>query len=614
MKRFQLRALLTAAVAGYLALVSLPAATERMPIDEVRPGMTGVGVTVFDGASRTDFKVHILGVLRNSMGPRRDLILARLDGGPLAETGVIQGMSGSPVYINDRLVGAVSYSLGSFSKVPIAGITPIDEMIEVTSGSSERAIRPQARLELPVTQESLTGILREAFAATRPFAERPNDVGAIGLPAREAGQIGTMLRPITTPLIVNGFEPAVSELLAGAFGRAGFAAALGGTLAETQDREQPLQPGDPLGVGLIQGDLSMAGTGTVTMVEGDRVYGFGHPFYNVGPARFPMMRAYVHALLPSLAISSKIAAVGDVIGTIEQDRATAVFGRLGGGPPMIPIRITLESSARQKTDRFAFEVVEDPLLTPLLAYVGMLNTFFSHARELGATTYIVKGTARIKDHTAIAFEDIFTGAQAPLTAATAVAGPLTSLLGNDFERVAIDGVDLSIISIEEPRTATLERIWIEEPRPRAGRSVPLKIVARTYRGAEIVETILVDIPPHATGRLQILVSDGAQLGQRERQELRLQREARSIEQMIEALNTARKNNRLYIRLLGAHAGAVVRGETLSSLPPSVLAVLEGDRSGGSFIPLTSATIGEWEIRTDHFVSGSRLLTINVEAG
>ncbi len=614
MKRFRLWACSAVAVAGYLTLASLPGATERMPIDEVRPGMTGVGVTVFDGTNRAEFKVTVLGVLRNSMGPRRDLIVARLEGGPLAETGVIQGMSGSPVYINDRLVGAVSYSLGSFPKEPIAGITPIDEMIEVTSGSSERAVRPQASLELPVTQETLTRIVREAFAATRPFADRPGDVDAVGLPAREAGQMGTMLRPIATPLIVNGFEPAVAELLAGAFSRAGFAATVGGTVAETQDQDQPLQPGDPLGVGLIQGDLSMAGTGTVTMVDGDRVYAFGHPFYNVGPARFPMMRAYVHALLPSLAISSKIAAVSNVIGTIEQDRATAVYGRLGAGPAMIPLRITLESSGRQKMDRFAFEVVEDPLLTPLLAYAGMLNTFFSHARELGATTYIVKGTARIKDHTDIAFEDIFTGSQAPLTAATAVAGPLTSLLSNDFERVAIEDVDLSITSIEEPRTATLERIWIEEPRPRAGRSVPLKIVARTYRGAEIVETVMVDIPPHAIGRLQILVSDGAQLGQRDRQELRLQREARSIEQMIEALNTAKKNNRLYIRLLGTQAGAVVKGETLSSLPPSVLAVLEGDRSGGSFVPLTTATIGEWEIRTDRFVSGSRLLTINVEAG
>ena len=614
MKRFRLWACSAVAVAGSLTLASLPGATERMPIDEVRPGMTGVGVTVFDGTNRAEFKVTVLGVLRNSMGPRRDLIVARLEGGPLAETGVIQGMSGSPVYINDRLVGAVSYSLGSFPKEPIAGITPIDEMIEVTSGSSERAVRPQASLELPVTQETLTRIVREAFAATRPFADRPGDVDAVGLPAREAGQMGTMLRPIATPLIVNGFEPAVAELLAGAFSRAGFAATVGGTVAETQDQDQPLQPGDPLGVGLIQGDLSMAGTGTVTMVDGDRVYAFGHPFYNVGPARFPMMRAYVHALLPSLAISSKIAAVSNVIGTIEQDRATAVYGRLGAGPAMIPLRITLESSGRQKMDRFAFEVAEDPLLTPLLAYAGMLNTFFSHARELGATTYIVKGTARIKDHTDIAFEDIFTGSQAPLTAATAVAGPLTSLLSNDFERVAIEDVDLSITSIEEPRTATLERIWIEEPRPRAGRSVPLKIVARTYRGAEIVETVMVDIPPHAIGRLQILVSDGAQLGQRDRQELRLQREARSIEQMIEALNTAKKNNRLYIRLLGTQAGAVVKGETLSSLPPSVLAVLEGDRSGGSFVPLTTATIGEWEIRTDRFVSGSRLLTINVEAG
>lgn len=609
-----LPALLTSAFVC-LMLLPLPAATERMPLDEVTPGMTGIGITVFNGSERAEFRVRVLGVLRNSMGPRRNLIVARLEGGPLAETGVIQGMSGSPVYINDRLVGAVSYSLGSFPKEAIAGITPIDEMIDVAAASEIRVARGDRRLEIPVTQDGLARLLREAFAATSPFAERPGDVRGLGLDASEAGRLGTQLRPIATPVVLNGFEPDVADLVAGAFREAGFVTALGGAMSEeAQTAAEPLQPGDPVGVGLIQGDLSMAGTGTVTMVDGDRVYAFGHPFYNVGPVRYPMMRAYVHALLPSLAISSKIAAVGDVIGTIEQDRATAVYGRLGPAPALIPVHVTLASAGRGRTDRFAFDVVDDPLLTPILAFTGVLNVFVSHARELGASTYVVKGTADLKDHPDVLFEDIFTGDAATMTAARYVAGPLTSLLGNDFEKVSIDEVRLAITSTEEPRTASIERIWIDETRPRAGRPVPLKVLMRTYRGTEVVETLMVDIPPHATGQLRLLVSDGAELAQRERQEIRQRRDARSIGQMIEALNTARKNNRVYVRLYSQDPGAVVRGQTLPSLPPSILAVLEGEGRGGSFTPLGSATLGEWEIESDHFVTGVRQLTINVEAG
>src|SRR5262245_58183981 len=320
-----------------------------MPLDEVRPGMTGVGETVFQGTELEKFQVHIIGVLRNVQGPRRNLILAKLEGGPLAQTGVIAGMSGSPVYVDGRLIGAVSYSIGAFSKEPFAGITPIAEMIDATSMPSRRTIPAQARVELPVTREGFAAAIRGTYAQLAPFADRPADVQAIGLPAATAtplSQLGVMMRPISTPLVMSGFDAPTAAWISSTFRDAGFSPALGGGAAgDTPASTGPLRPGDAVGVSLIGGDAQMGATGTVTHVDGDRLYAFGHPFFNLGPTTFPMTRAYVYTSLPSLMESFKIATLGDVIGTLRQDRATAIAGSLGKGPATTPIHGTLEPTA-----------------------------------------------------------------------------------------------------------------------------------------------------------------------------------------------------------------------------------------------------------------------------
>ena len=597
-----------------LCLAQLPAATARMPLDEVRAGMTGVGVTVFEGSERVEFDVHVLGVLQNVMGPRRDVIIVRLEGGPLADTGVIQGMSGSPVYIDDRLVGAISYSLGSFSKEPIAGITPIGEMVDTDTTPARVARHHVAPLAYPVSRDGLGSLVREAFGLLQPFALQPTDVQAVGLTSAEGGRLGTLLHPVATPVVLNGFAPQTHDLWTAAFNAGGFVTTIGGTMTEQQQTNTPLSPGDPIGAQLMRGDRSMAGTGTVTLVEDGRVYAFGHPFYNLGSVRYPMTRAHVTTVLPSLAVSSKLAAIGHVVGTFDQDRSTGIYGTLGPGPEMIPVRVALNSPDRDLTETFEFEVIEDRIFTPLLAYTSVLDTLFSWTRELGITTYIVNHTTRLRDQTDLTVRDFYSGDTALVRVAAAVADPLTTLLGNDLAPVALESISIDITSYEEPRIATLERVWLDTARPRAGETVPLKVLSRSYRGDELVETVMVDIPANAAGRLQILVSDAAQLRLRELQEGQTPRDADSLEQMIRRLNSARRNNRLYVTLLSPDPGAVVKGETMPALPPSVLAVLEGDRSGSRLVRLQQATLGEWEIQTDHVVSGSRLLTITVEAG
>ena len=598
-----------------LCLVQLPAETARMPLDEVKTGMTGVGITVFRGAEREEFAVEVLGVLTNVMGPQRDIIVARLTGGPLATTGVIQGMSGSPVYIDGRLVGAVSYSLGSFSTDAIAGITPIEEMVATDAAATVVARRTPARLWMPLAEQNFAAVVRQTFGSVQAFAQQPNDVRAFGLPSSEAGRLGTLLQPIATPLVLNGFAPELHAVWAAAFSAGGLATTVGGTMtaeAQLEVAGQPLQPGDTIGASLVRGDLTMAGTGTVTMVEDDRVYAFGHPFYNLGPIRFPMTRAHVTTLLPSLALSSKIAAIGQVLGTIDQDRSTGIYGSLGPGPKMIPIRMTLDEPGRDMQRTFSFEIIEDPLFSPILAYTTALSTFVTWTRNLGPRAYEVTSTVRLRDHANVGFDDIYTGNSASAVAAAAVANPVATLFTNDFEPVEILGLDVAVTALEERQTATLERVWLDAVRPRAGDEVPLRILSRSHRGAELLESVMVKIPAHASGRLVIEVSDAATLAVQEQQEGRSPAEADSLDQLIRNLNEGRRNNRIYVKLLRTDAGAVDRGEPLPSLPSSVLAVLEGNRSNGGLGRLREATLGEWELVGDHVVSGSRRLSITIE--
>jgi len=598
----------------------LSAQSRTFPVDELKAGMVGIGRTVFEGDRLDEFKVHILGVLRNVIGTRRNLILARLEGGPLANTGVIAGMSGSPVYIDGRLVGAVSYSLGQFSKEPIAGITPIGEMTEAATFAGPRRQAARVDLQMPLTPESLAASLRQAFSWMRPFADSPNDVQVFGGGSVSAG-IGTLLRPIATPLTLGGFDSAVIDPIAAAFRDQGFVPVMAGSsslaprLAQSNGNAAaapPLRPGDPVGVALMSGDLELGATGTVTEVDGNRVYAFGHPFYGLGPTAFPMTRAHVLTVLPSLANSMKIASTGDVIGTVQQDRATTIAGTLGPGPALIPVRLSL-TSERGTKKTFNMSMVNDQLFTPLLAYLSIVNTLSSYERQNGAASYAIKGTASVKKYGQVAFEDLFSGDQPSVGAATSVVAPINFLLRNAFEDVELERLDLEIDASEQPRSATLERVWIDGSKPKAGASVDLKMLLRTYRGEEFTRTIPVNIPASATGTLSIMVSDGVRLSQWEARELQVQPlQTRGLPQMIQVLNNARKNNRLYVRLLGRDGGAVVKGESLSSLPPSVMAVLESDRNGGSFRPLQNAVLGEWDIATDLAVTGSRTLTLTVE--
>ncbi|MFA5907632.1 MAG: SpoIVB peptidase S55 domain-containing protein [Vicinamibacterales bacterium] len=596
-------------------LVAAPRAqTPTIPLEEVRVGMVGVGRTVFSGTQLEDFKVHVLGVLRNVIGPKRSLILARLEGGPLAKTGVIAGMSGSPVYVDGRLMGAVSYSLGQFSTEPIAGITPIAEMLDATMMPAATPGSRPVSITWPATPKQLMEIWAHDLGRSRAFVDDPSQALVVSGVSGELGRMGSMLRPIAVPMVASGFDSSVIDPISPAFAAAGFvpmssaAQAPSGSGGGGNDRR--LAPGDAIGVALLTGDFELGATGTVTHVDGDRVYAFGHPLYNLGPTQFPMTKAEVQVVLPSLMSSSKLASFGEIVGTVQQDRATAIAGRLGPGPSLIPVSITLNSD-RGPSRTFKFGVVRDFTFTPLLTYLSVANVLTSYERGAGPASFAIRGTASIRAQGDLSFEDMFSGDQPAGGAAAYIAGPLTALLKNSGEAVDVDKIDLVIDASEQQRSARIERVWLDTTRPRSGRGAVVFVAMRNARGEEVVRQVPIQLPANATGTLQLVVADAARTTADDRRDTR-GADMQLVSQMIRNFNRARKNNRLYVRLTSPDTGAVVNGEPMTALPPSVLSVLEADRNSGTVGALRTTTRGEWELPLDFAVTGSRQLTLSLD--
>jgi hypothetical protein len=608
-----LRTFVAAVLALGVLAVSPLAQVTHMPLEDLRPGMIGVGRTVFAGTKLEDFKVEILGVMRNVIGPKRNLVLARLEGGPLAKTGVIAGMSGSPVYIDGKLLGAVSYSLGQFSTEPIAGITPIAEMIDATMMSGTGRVARPVAMSLNPTPRELMDIWSRDLNRVRGFVDEPSQAMVMSGAASDLGRFGAMLRPIAVPMIASGFDASVLEPLSSAFSAAGFVPMSNSQspgAGASAPSISPLRPGDAVGVALLTGDFELGATGTVTHVEGDRVYAFGHPLYNLGPTEFPMTRANVQVVLPSLMSSSKLASFGEIIGTVQQDRATAIAGRLGPAPSLIPVTVTLNSD-RAPSRTFTFGVVRDFTFTPLLTYLSVANVLTSYERGAGPASFSIRGSASIRSEGELSFEDIFSGDQPAGGAAAYVAGPLTALMKNSDENVQVEKISLTIDASEQQKSARIDRVWLDTTRPRSGQSAMVNVAMRSSRGQEIVRQVPIQLPANLTGPLQLTVADAARTTADDRRDSRgadLQRAS----QLVRTFNRARKNNRLYVRLTSSDSGAVVNGEPMAGLPPSVLAVLEADRNSGTVGSLRSMTRGEWELALDFAVTGSRQLTLSLD--
>jgi hypothetical protein len=602
------------ALAASALLAAAPVhAAEIFPFDEVKPGMTGVGRTVFEGSRVEEFQVRVVGVLENALGPKQGLILCRLEGGPLEKTGVIAGMSGSPVFIEGKLVGAVAYSY-PFAKETIAGITPIGEMIEATRLTTPRAASARFAPDRgangpaqPLDREAVASALQRPLRAVFP------GLGGNGIgPVAPAGSAA--LTPLALPLVFSGFDPSTFEWARGVFAPLGFAPVLGTGGAGLPAEPLPdLAPGGAVGISLIEGDLDLSVTGTITHIEDGRVYAFGHPFYNLGPIQFPLKKAYVYSVFPSLYQSWKISTATDSVGTADQDRISAVAGRLGATPHMIPVEVKLKSSRRGER-RFAYRLVEDELFSPVLAYVSLLSVLQGNERAFGTSTVRLDARIGLQGGRQVRLQDLFTENQPSGQAAALVAAPLAYLLNNDFEKVRVEKLELEVSSLETVQSASLSRVWLErEATLRPGQAATLKVQLKTWRGETVTEDVPFAVPRSARpGPYTLLVSDAASMNLVEQREMRQGFVPRDLDQLLRALNSLRKGHHVYARLVRAEDGAVVSGELLPSLPSSVLSVMGSADTGGGIVPVRTVSLWDYDLSTDYVVSGSRSLPLVVE--
>jgi hypothetical protein len=573
-----------------------------LPVNQIEEGMRGKGKTFLQDGQFEEFDVEILGVLRNWQ-PQKNLILATLHSDVVDRAGVVQGMSGSPVYIDGKLIGAVSYSLGTFSKEAIAGITPIEEMMAIpdrTTAKSSYAPRMKMR----------------NFITSEDFHELSNAY----YPSQTSSVDGHLIKPLSIPLLFSGFSSHVFDKAKPFFSRLGFSPIQSGSSGQIQPKISPaemsLQAGEPVGVQLIKGDMDMSAVGTVTHVEGNKVLAFGHPFYNLGAVDFAMTKAKIMAVFPSLETSFVLSASDRTVGRFVQDRNSGVFGELGKLPRYIPINanlLTEDGEARE----FKVQVADDKLFTPLLVNLVVSSIVLSQERNLGDLSLELRGTIYLDDGPPVQLHDLFSGSydMAATDLSGIVAAVVYYLTNNEFKDLGIHRIDLNIDVAEEVRFATLEKVWLGKYEAKPGEIIPMKVYYRNFRGETIVDELSLPTPNLPTGsEFSLVVGDAASIQNIEVSQYRTTGFVpRSLYQLIRLLNSLRKRNYIYFKIIATKPGLFLRGEELPNLPPTMKSMFSSPRAASTPpVEITRSTLGEYRHGIPYVFSGLAVIPLKIK--
>ena len=584
---------------------------QLFPLEDLRPGMKGLAYTVFSGKEPEEFGVEILGVLPGFPAPRQSAIIGKLTGANVEKTAVFAGMSGSPVYIDGRLVGAIAFSF-PFAKEPIAGITPIKQMIDLFEKGSINETK-KLKEPRPVSFAQL------ASTEWKPTYPKPAITGAPLMASVSANSpllalMGQQITPIATPVVFGGISQETLAMFAPQLMANGLlpVSGVGGSAAITPlgvANEKTLAPGTSLSVQLVRGDYSIAASGTVTFRDGDRIYAFGHPFLSLGASDMPLTETSVVTVVANVNNSFKLSVPGQMMGSISQDRASGVFGQLGRAPKMIPVKINLHTS-RDRTETFNYEIANDSFLTPILLNITVFSTITSSERVVGDSTISIKGEIKVNGQENVTLDRRFSAANSAMMAAGSVASPMGALLNSGFDDVQIDGVTLDISSTDTKYAGTLERIALDRTEVRRGEKVEIQAYVRTEAGKQFVQRIPVQIPEDATpGQLLVFVGDGSALQEGSAAKAFVPQD---LGQLVKAMNKVKKSDRLYVKLFRITPGAVIGTDELPNLPPSVVATLNSDRTSGGYTPTVLSPVYEMELPpADFVISGQQLIGIDV---
>src|ERR1700681_1478029 len=585
-------------------IASAISAPTIIPLDQIHEGMKGTALTVFQGVKPESMEVEVLGVMRNVNGPKGDIILVRLHGSKPEYTGVVAGMSGSPVYFDGKLAGALAFRIGEFSKEPLAGVTPIEESLEIKALDHRP---PPVRVNAP---------------PANPPANSPNQGGTTqtaspgegsALPAQN---YSNYLKPIETPLVFNGFSSETLQRYASQFAAAGIVPVMGIGSASDRKQPEPIEAGSAVSAVLVRGDMDIAATCTVTYVDPQRLLACGHPLLQFGEVDLPMTKATVLATLPSPLNAFKIVNTTETVGAFVQDRQMGIMGVPGRASKMIPVTVAMHSGPGTATKEFHYEVLNNARLSPLAMMATVFNALHGTNEYGEDLTYRMNGVLSVKGYPDVTLRNMFApqdnGQPAAALAAATIGDRFGRIYTNAFDVPDVQGVKLDFDLVRERRSARLEAARTDMTEARPGDQFMVETVIRPYRGERLVRQIPIRIPTSTSkGTLRILVSDGDTLD-RVHRGTPMMNHGLGLAPTIALLNKERANDRVYVSLIESDPEAMIADKVMPTLPLSVMNVMENMRGTQDMVVLGESSVSEaWTEPLDYVVTGAQMLTIHI---
>lgn len=582
-----------------------------MPLEDIKPGMTGTAHTVFYGEAIEPFGVEVLDVMHNFY-PQLDVILVKLLGEKAEHTGVVSGMSGSPVYIDGKLVGALAFRFGQFMKEPIGGVMPIQYMLDI-----------EKKNELGDVKTSRRNMLQHFIDAALVGVDETFWETMLNKPQQESSN--SDLQIISSPLIFSGFQPEIVQQFAPYFESMGFTPVVSGNAGTAQTDDTPiLKPGSAVSVALLTGDMAIEATGTVTAVSENKILAFGHELFNFGPIRLPLAATHVYATLPSLMGSSKMGTATTILGTFVQDRLSGAMGDLAQKPKMTPIRLKMQSPYHDDRE-YNFQLANDQALNnilPMYMRTALIQAAYTArlAGELNSTH--LTGSIKLTDGRALELDDFFTSEQVFgfrasgadfVDAADLVTVLMGNLLVHDFTGPEIESVDMNMETIPGSHYALIESVWQDKTKVKPGEEVQLSINLRDNDGMMQKIERRIRIPKNIDGqRLSVFVTSGSALSRYEVQVSRDKFVPNNFDDIVRILSERRKPQNLYIQVRAMDNGLIVDGQEMLGLPPSVMNVMNTRSSGGVMQQLRDRKIYEEHITTDYVIAGAKRLLLTID--
>lgn len=570
---------------------------EIMPLSEVKPGMIGYGKTVFQGTEIERFDIEVVGIIQNYF-PQKDIILIRCHHPVTDRAGVIQGMSGSPIYIDGKVIGALAYGFSSFPVDPLAGVTPIEYMLNIRE-RHEQTLRYR-ETNPPASPRSNWGQFASEFWSALAKRELPLDLTDL-IPARPSNS----LLPIKSPLMISGMPMAILSRFQGVFHELGFVPVAGGTTGGESMADVRLEPGAAVGAWLVSGDLTMAATGTVCYRADDRVYAFGHPFFGNGKIDLPMNQAEIISVIADQAGSFKMSNKSATVGAVLQDDTHGIYGRIGQKTPTIQTNIIMNVDG-ELFSNYHYDIIRNDDLTPVLLFLSILRSFTATGKMGGDRTLAMQATLTLENYEPIHIHERFSGESSEFYSAFLVLQAIGVLLNNSFIVPEVSAIDIELTAASQDNVAELTRVWYDRSYLTPGDSLEITLAFQPFRQDPITQKVSLTIPQNIDEKdlLMVQISSGPFIDQFDMMRTPARFQPQTMAQLIDMICRRRTNEYLYIRLLRQDKGAIIEGEEMPGLPPAMRQVLKSKQVNGPYDQLNDELIAEIILPVDYVINGS----------